>query len=491
MSRKDFPKRRKLPLAVRLSFILIFAGVLPLLITVSVSEYDARSQLITQAQNTMQTDARMNAQAIDAYLQERLLDAATLSQVPAVQDFLLIQPPPPLTPAYTVNVYASLGAGLYRDKHYISWWLFYPNGKPGVSYPINIQPHHYGQYVVPPEQLQIIKNDQAGQPVLSPVYYDTALHREFIDIYSPVYKDGKPTETFLGFVRASLSLDYIWHIVQSDQGFNKSGGAFILDQNHIRIADTKETDPQKLFLASTALPALVQHQITTENWYGQGRNATLPIDGALSTPRGDEVASQMLTISNWTYMVTSPSTAVTQIADDQLSLTIVVALLVVMLAAAIGFWVSSRITRSVMRSVDQLRENSEALNILAKKQQGASTEQLWILDAIKMTQQSLQYYTDATRIAVRKLGMVGMELESNWHQQNMEIIKQGLQHILTTANYLEKATHYQGDSSQKLATAVKVTVQVNDQLADGASSATEAASQLEVVVNNLRSIIGQ
>jgi methyl-accepting chemotaxis protein len=82
-------------------------------------------------------------------------------------------------------------------------------------------------------------------------------------------------------------------------------------------------------------------------------------------------------------------------------------------------------------------------------------------------------------------------LENNWRRQNIETIKQGLQQVITAANYIEKATHYQGDSSQKLATAVKVTTQVNEQLADGAISATEAASQLEMVVNDLRSVIGQ
>ncbi|HEX7733550.1 MAG TPA: cache domain-containing protein [Ktedonobacteraceae bacterium] len=495
MSQRDFPRRRRLPLAVRLSFILILAAVLPLLIAVGVSEYYARPQLIKQADNTLQTDARTNAQAIDAYLQERLLDTATLSQVPTVQGFLVIQPSQPPTPTFEAAaqhaIYA-LAAGEYRDKHYISWWIFYPDGTPSLSYPLNIQPRHYGQSVVPPEQLQAIKSDKTGQPILSPVYYDTTLHKAFIDIYSPIYQDGKPNEAFLGFMRASLNLDNIWKIVQDDQGFNKSGGAFILDQNSIRIADTKETDPQKLFIATDQPKATgVQQQINAENWYGQGSNATIQVDSTLSAPKGYEVASYKLGIQNWTYMVTSPSAAVTQVADDQLRNTIIVAIVVAVLAAAIGLLVSGRITRPIMRSVDQLRENSEALNTLAKKQQSASSEQLWVLDSIQVGQQSLQYYTDATRIAAHKLGEVGMELEGNWRRQNMETIKQGLQHVITAANYIEKATHYQGDSSQKLATAIKVTTQVNEQLADGAISATEAASQLEMVVNDLRSVIGQ
>src|SRR5258708_40038037 len=80
--------RRRLPLAFRLSLILMLAAVLPLLITVIFSETQSRPALITQANNAMQTDAQTRMQSINTYLTERLLDAATLSQVNAVQVFL-------------------------------------------------------------------------------------------------------------------------------------------------------------------------------------------------------------------------------------------------------------------------------------------------------------------------------------------------------------------------------------------------------------------
>ncbi len=144
-----------------------------------------------------------------------------------------------------------------------------------------------------------------------------------------------------------------------------------------------------------------------------------------------------------------------------------------------------------MRSVDQLRESSESLNSLAKKQQSASSEQLWVVDSVQVGLQSVQYYTDATRIAAHKLGELGMDLERSWNRQNIETVRQGLQQVISAASYIEKATNYQGDSGQKLSTAIKVTTQVNEQLADGAISATEAASQLEQVVNDLRNVVGQ
>jgi methyl-accepting chemotaxis protein len=314
-------------------------------------------------------------------------------------------------------------------------------------------------------------------------------------------------------MRAKLSLDYIWDIVQQDRGVNNRGGSFILDQNGVRIADSRQ---EELFTAVAPLPGPIQQQISSENWYGQSGNVPLRADATLAgimqgqssqttfmfRPVGQDQDYQAARataamipnatpVIPWTYIVISPGSVVTQVADDQLQKTIIVAIIVALLAALIGFWVSGRITRPIMRSVDQLHENSEALNGLATKQQSASSEQLWVVDSIQMGLQSVQYYTDAARIAAHKLGEIGAELENNWHRQNIDIIKQGLQQMISAAGYIEKATHYQGDSSQKLSTAIKVTTQVNEQLADGAISATEAASQLEQVVNDLRSVIGQ
>lgn len=520
MPQTDFPRRRRLPLAVRISLILMLAAVLPLLITVIFSEMYARPALISQANNAMQTDAMTRIQSINAYLTERMADAATLSQIPAVQTFLA-DTPNPTSPVYLNDAkhatYALL-AGQIRDKHYLVWSLFYKDGTLALNYPTNID--RQKEALVLPEYVQAIQhNASAGKPILSPVYYDTTLKKAYMDIFSPVYAGLTPQTPLLGFMRAKLSLDYIWDLVKQDKGVSNSGSAFILDENGVRIADTNvvlNNPPALLFKAVTPLKQNVQQQITSENWYGQSGAVPVesnPVLGAIVqgqnkqttfdlTPNGQDqtfqaarataaMLSNIPPVVSWNYIVISPSHIVTQTADQQFEITIIVAVVVALLAGLIGLWVSGLITRPIRRAVDQIRENSEALNGLAKKQQSASSEQLWVVDAIQVGQQSLQYYTDATRIAAHKLGEVGAELKRNWRSQNIDTIKQGLQQVITAANYIEKATHYQGDSSQKLATAIKVTTQVNEQLADGAISATEAASQLEMVVNDLRSVIGQ
>ncbi|HEY1349527.1 MAG TPA: cache domain-containing protein [Ktedonobacteraceae bacterium] len=514
MAQAHFTARRRLPLAFRLSFILMLAAVIPLLITVGISEYYARPTLIDQANKAMATDALTRMQLINTYLTERMADAATLTQVPAVQQFMA-DTPNPTNRVYLADqphAFYALLAGKLRDKRYLTWSLFYPDGTLGLYNPLNIDTKQ--EAIVPTEFVQALRQGASrGLPIMSPVYYDPLLKKAYLCLYSPVYAGPTPQSRYLGFMRAKLSLDSIWDIVTQDRGVNNSGSAFILDQNGVRIADSRR---ENLFTAVAPLPEQIQQQISSENWYGQNGNVPVQANATLASilrgqqsqttftfrPGGQDQDYQAArataamvpnasAVIPWTYIVISPESVVTQIADDQLQKTIIVAIIVALLAALIGFWVAGRITRPIMRSVDQLRENSAALNGLATKQQSASSEQLWVVDSIQVGLQSLQYYTDATRIAAHKLGELGVELENNWYRQNLEIIKQGLQHVISAASYIEKATHYQGDSSQKLSTAIKVTTQVNEQLADGAISATEAASQLEQVVNDLRNVIGQ
>lgn len=499
-------RRRRLPLAFRLSFILMLAAVLPLLLTVGISEYMAtRPSLINQANQAMHTDAKTRVQLIDTYLNERLLDTETLSQVATVQSFLAMPAAERATNQDAIaHASYALVAGQFRDKRYVVWSLFDADGNLSLYYPLTINKQQEAQ--LPPGMLDEMRNSKTGLAIYSPVYYDPVTRKAFVHIYSPIYAGGKPGTPFLGFMRAHLNLDYIWDIVKDDRGISNSGSSFILDENGIRIAESTQTD---LFTAIAPLTPDVAQQIVQENRYGQDSNVQVQNDPALETimhsanlpdnftltPHGKneefQAAPAQVNAVPWKYVVITPLSVVTQSADQQLWVTLAAAGGAALLAVLIGLLVSNRISRPIMRSVDQLHENSEALNGLAKKQQSASSEQLWVVDAIQVGLQSVQYYTDATRIAAHKLSDIGSELDHNWRRHNIETIKQSLQQVISAANYIEKATHYQGDSGQKLSTAIKVTTQVNEQLADGAISATEAASQLEQVVNDLRNVVGQ
>jgi hypothetical protein len=492
-------RKRRLSLSLRISLLLMAVAIIPLLITLAYSELLARPALIAQANTAMQTDAQTRVQLIDTYLSERMLDAETLTQVPTVQQFLEFTPQFTSADLTTRAGYA-LAAGLIRDRRYAVWTLFDTNGKPRLSFPVTIPPQLHGQSYVPPDLLREVLS---GKTVFSPVYYSPTTHKASLEIYAPIANSAVIPHTLLGFMRSTLNLDYIWNVVQSDQGANGIGSyAFILDQNGVRIADIRT---HLLFTAVAPLSPQVQQTINSESRYGmqstvpiQPDNQRVPLRSNTTLqmiPAGQsetfQVAQHAISTVPWTYFVLSPASTVTSVADKQLTITIIIACAVLVLAALIGLGLGRFITKPILQSVERLRRNSNALKMLSTKQQSSASEQTWVIDSSQVGLQSVQYYTDATRIAARRLHEVGIDLTQNWHSLDPAAIRQILGQMVGAAQYIEKSVHYQTSCNQKLSTAIKVTTQVNEQLTEGASSASSAAEELEKVVNELRQVVGR
>ena len=70
MSQTTSSVRKSVPLSIRISLWLLVASILPLLLTLIISELQSRSTLISQASRTMETDAQTHAQLIDNYFTE-------------------------------------------------------------------------------------------------------------------------------------------------------------------------------------------------------------------------------------------------------------------------------------------------------------------------------------------------------------------------------------------------------------------------------------
>lgn len=517
-------RSKRLPLAFRLSFMLMLVAVLPLLLVVGISEYTARPILINQANQTMEADAQARTQLIDAYLQDRISDVVTVSTTTPFQTWITETPAQRVANNDTQTGIATLGTVEGHDPNYMKWTFFDPTGNQVLTVPQQqLAPQEANTL---PQWTQTMQTDfpaninpanfniavLASQVRISPVYSDPTTHKAFLDMYMPIYQfnlANLAASNYLGFLQVQLSLDHIQGIVHDDKGIGNSGDSFILDNNGVRIADSSS---HNLFTAVAPLPSTVKQQAAQQDWYGTNQAPKVQTNTALETaikhpkqtnfpmtPYGQtqsyQAAQAVLSQSSlplqWTYVVTSPSNVVTQVADQQLLTTAAGALVLLVLAVWIGLSSSSRISRPIMRSVTQLSKNSEALNNQAQKQQSASGEQSWVIDAVQVGLQSVQYYTDATRISAHKLGEIGRDLKHGWGRQHAESIKQGLQEVIDVAHYIETAADYQTESSQKLTTAIKVTSQVNEQLVDGSLSATEAAKQLRQVVNDLRDIIGQ
>ena len=496
---KESSTRKTLPLSIRISLWLIAVSILPLLLTLVISELQSRSTLISQASRTMETDAQTHAQLIDNYFTEKLLILKSLDYTPLVQQFLL----DPAGDQQNVPTILQNGLAIQRliDPDVTLVTFFNPAGKVLLSYSLyGLKPQPHGKYMIPPEDaLQITK----GQQFVSGVYYDPVTHKSTVDLYTPVY--STTLKRLLGVVRDTLDIHSVWQIVNSETGANGAGSyAFILDQNGVRIVDP---DPTTLLTSIAPLDAAIQQRITDENRFGKNSTVRVLADGNLGSvqsqpqppatfqevPAGKnesfQVTRRALSSVPWTYFVLTPVNEVIAVANQQLLIIILIASAILLPVAVIGWIVGNRISSPVLRSVQSLVKNSHVLNQLSEREKSASSEQVWIVEASKTGLQSQQYYTEASKRAARRLNELGrglLEQRDVDRQTAFYIVRQ----MVSIGLYFEKAIAYQEEANNKVAVAVKVTDEVAEQLASGAKSTSEAASELDGIVKQLRHIVG-
>jgi len=502
MSRSFQSSRKKLSLTVRVSALLVLAVVLPLLITVIGSELILRPTLLGQAQTAMGNDAQAHVQAIDALLIARMQDVGFLGQYSAIQRYLSGQE------AFKQQALNELALGYRLDANYSTWTLFDTRGKIRLSYPALPGPR--GKYVVVPEIMQ--KLHGVNKTRISDVYFDDTTHAAFVDIYTSI---TAPNTTLLGFGRSTLKLNEIWTAVNNETNAAPGSYAMILDSHGVRVAytntdTTQLTLPPALFKAVAPLSPQLQQRISDENLYGNSRvavnvlpDATLAslVQDAQATPtfqftpalqsESFQAYRVKCQVVPWTYLVLRPVNSIIGAANQQDIYLILIAALITLFAALVGLFVGRSITRPILTSVASLRKSSQSLNELASREQVTTTEQRWIVETSETGLKSVEYYAEATNVAARRLGAIGGELLRNWERLEAWQTQQRLEQIVTTAKYISTAAAHQERSNKSLATAIRVTMQVTDQLVSGATSASEASAQLEDVIEQLCQVVGE
>lgn len=500
IARSAQPTRRRFALTIKVSVLLVLAVVIPLVITVIGSELILRPTLLSQAQTEMENDAQTHAQTIDALLIARMQDVSFLGQYYAIQRYLAGDM------AFSQQARDELALGYRLDPNYSTWTLFDTRGNVRLSYPALPGPR--GKYTVVPELMPQLQG--VNKTRISDVYFDEATHAAFVDIYTSI---TSPNNALLGFGRSTLKLSDIWTAVNNETNAATGSYAMILDHNGVRIAYTNTdtthlTQPPALFKSVAPLSPQLQQRIENENLYGNSR-ATVSVlaDSKLAEQMQSSQSSFQLTpalqqesfqaygvkcqVIPWTYLVLRPVNTITGAATQQDVYLFSIAAVVTLLAAIVGLLVGRSITRPILQSVSSLRKSSQSLNELASREQVTTTEQRWIVETSQTGLQSVQYYAEATSIAARRLNGIGNELVHNVERYTPRQMRQRLDEVVTTAHYIENAAMHQERSSQSLSTAIRVTMQVTEQLVSGATSAAEASNQLEGVIEQLRQVVGE
>ncbi|GHO51008.1 cache domain-containing protein [Ktedonospora formicarum] len=505
--RKEIPlalKKRRFSLSVYIPLLLALCAIIPLLITIGSIEIFLRPALISQISTDMEKSTQTHMQLVDTYLSERLNDVKTLSETAAIKDQLKNPQ------ADSTNVRNILLSIQHRDiANYISVSLLTSRGNNVISYPA--PPSSHGKkYLIVPGAQQALK--QSGHVYVSDVFYDLTSNIASVDLYARVVDNNSQ---ILGYVRASLSLRRIWEPVDSEQESGNSSYATILDQNGVRIAYTNPdlsgfTRSPFLFKAIAPLSTEIKNQIQNENLYGQDTNAvTTEADPELASfqnngkqgdigqinPAGQQQAYAVTRYTSsvvpWTYVLFRPLNAVTGLADQQLISIFIIVTLVLVAVLGIGVVVGRNLALPILRSVILLRESNVNLKTLADEESVVAAEQTWMVEASQVALKSVQYYTNSTSIAAQRVNQLTRELVRDIPTLNRERLQKVLGEIAEAASYIERSVKHQKTMNDKLETSLRVTTQVTEQLTRGATSTNEAASQMEYIVKQLTSVVGE
>jgi hypothetical protein len=497
--------RRRLPLSVRLSLLILFAALLPLAAVVGINDYSARGTLVQQGQSALTTDLNSNASRVDTYLNERIQDTLAISSLPTAPAFLLCvlaQGSPQLAPAINAQVHCTdqqlgydfykgsncraLNVGVARESTYTQWSLFSATGVEllshvrGTTNDSTCTPA--GGAAVPREDLLPVV--QQHKSWISAVYFDAKTQHSYVQVYSPVVVLLGGTPQVIGFNRATLNLDDIDAIVKRESGANGTGSyAFIADENGVRVVDANLNER---FSALRPLTAPAEQLVTSELRFG---TSPMKIIGMPSSSQFQYVRSQLTNVP-WTYYVLSPLSTVTQVADAQLRTSLLSAAVIAVIAILLGLFIGRRTARPVHVATENLQGAASALKLLASRQESSASEQQWVVDACRTGLDGVRYLSDAMNQAARRIIDASNWFGEYWDRLTEEQARRTVQHLQELARYIDEAARRQHMSSDRLGKAITVTTQVSDQLVNGASAAKRSADQLEAVVGNLQRVVG-
>ncbi len=498
------PRKRRISLSFYISLLLVAIAVIPLLATIASVEIFLQPALVSQGGTALESDAQRQVQLIDAYLTERLNDVQVLSSSTAVKNFLLN--PQGDRAAATDELFSAL----HRDvANYLTWSLFDTQANLVLSYPTAPQAH--GQFYILPEDRQ--KMHTSDNIFISDVFYDTTKNTAIVDLYKRITTDSG---TLLGYVRASLGLEFIFARVNNELQANGSASyAFILDQNGVRIAYTNpdatgQTTPASLMKAVAPISASLQNRIHSEGLYGTNTaqlgvvaDATLaslqresnPPSTLQYVPQGQHIQYEMAlyrsTVVPWTYFVLRPFNLITALADQLILNVILIGSLALLFAILVGVFTGRRITLPILRSVAALRENSQSLKTLAKEEHTTASELSWMVEASDAGLQTFRQHTNASSTAAQRIYAIGRNILQTMQYIEPQRLQQGVSEMMEAAVYVERTAKQLRETNEKLLTTVRVTTQSADQLARGAKSTDESASQLEQIVGELTAVVGE
>jgi len=141
-------------LTALVSVLITLVAIIPLLITITMSQILSRPRLISQSADAMAQDTHTRVQLLDVYLHDRLHDVETVSNLYALQQYALGNN------RFKSQSLNALTVGVQNDVNYDTWSVLDLQGHALLWYPM--LPRMHGNALIPPATLEAIQQSASA-----------------------------------------------------------------------------------------------------------------------------------------------------------------------------------------------------------------------------------------------------------------------------------------------------------------------------------------
>jgi len=346
---------------------LLVVSIVPIAVVGIVSVQRTRGDLTQLGVTNLRARSLATANGIDAYLQSRLGDIVIVSRLPDVVRFART----PGDAAARANARDTLRVAASRSPEYESIAIVDLEGTIAVASVAGDE----GTSIKFREYFLVAKG---GATFISDPSYSVITNRPALFFSAPV---RDPSGAVLAVARTRVNLASIWDLVEADSGSVGEGShAFLVDDYGIRLAvsETKGRRDQAeslIYKPIARIDAETAAKLAADKRFGQKTPEQLVVDplptlrnalddlktrteSSASFSFGAGSAEQRGVVTRlqakpWAYVLAVPLTTYTKAADDATVDAVIILALAVLLALAIGLWLTRSLVLPLRRLVFQ------------------------------------------------------------------------------------------------------------------------------------------
>jgi hypothetical protein len=185
-----------------------------------------------------------------------------------------------------------------------------------------------------------------------------------------------------------------------------------------------------------------------------------------------------------------PYDAVTSVVANTTIELVIIGTVIMVLGVLLAIFVASTIVGTLQRAARQVSSASERFGAIASQQSSGSTQQVWAINAINQALHSLaETATDISR-RTDQLAQMGNQILQRRSEISPTQIDSIVAYITRSVRDISVASRHQSATYERMTGAMQAVMEVAEQVAGDSQQTSEGANRLELVVQQLRQLVG-